>query len=423
MQEQILNLTRKFGLLAAICCVVLSGCKERGCTDPKAANYKLSAELDDGTCRYESITDELKDEFRINYADMAFAVYDDAYRAALDLQILINAFIEAPTAAGLQACRDQWVLAHIPYSQSEVFSRAMGPVDPLEQRINAWEMEPAFLDYLSDSANSGIVYDLNLAPAINQETLLAIHQSSNPKHIALGYHAIEFLLWGEDDDVVIDQLTGDRSYLDYVPSDSSAQAVIRRGALLKAITNQLVIDLREVADEWNSSFNNNYRREFLRTNSPGRSTRLAMTGLVAFMQYELGQNRIYKTLNGIDPNREESAFSDNTHRDIYFNVIGMKSLLTGRYGRTDSTYVEGTSLMSIFEEADPESAAKIKEVMDKLIESAIALESPYDYRVSLEQETLEGPITTFYSHLETFGNRVTEISIEMGMGIRADLPQ
>jgi putative iron-regulated protein len=196
----------------------------------------------------------------------------------------------------------------------------------------------------------------------------------------------------------------------------------RRRALLKAATDQLVEDLGVMANQWNSTVANNYRREYISSNSPGRSTRLAMTGVVSFIQFELGRNRILSTLESFDPNREESAFSDNTHRDIYYNALGMRNILRGRYGRIDSTYVEGTSLLEIFEEFDEEEAEQITNLMQEIITLASEIEAPYDYAVSLEQETQEGPISDLQFKLERLGIRITELSAEMGMGIRADLP-
>jgi putative iron-regulated protein len=412
--------------LMACVLLLLSSCKERGCTDPNAANYNADAELDDGSCRYEGLSDDLKMAFRDNYAEIAFAVYDDAYRAALDLQTLVDAFVAIPTLPGLAACKDQWVLAHIPYSQSEIFTGAMGPIDGdsihYASRINGWEMEPAYLDYLSDSTNAGIVSDTNNHPMIDRAVLRALHQKGDAQRIMLGYHVIEFMLWGEDDRVIIDQQAGDRPVADYSAGDSSAVIPFRRRALLKAATDQLVEDLGVMANQWNSTVANNYRREYISSYSPGKSTRLAMTGVVSFMQFELGRNRILSTLESFDPNREESAFSDNTHRDIYYNALGMRNILRGRYGRIDSTYVEGTSLLEIFEEFDEEEAEQITNLMQEIITLASEIEAPYDYAVSLEQETQEGPISDLQFKLERLGIRITELSAEMGMGIRADLP-
>lgn len=412
--------------ILAISLLLLSSCKERGCTDPNASNYNADAELDDGSCRYEELSDDLKSSFRDNYAEIAFAVYDDAYRAALDLQLLVDAFVDIPTVPGLAACKDQWILAHIPYSQSEIFTGAMGPIDgdsiDYASRINGWGMEPAYLDYLSDSIGAGIVSDTNQYPVIDQALLRSLHQSGNAERIMLGYHVIEFMLWGEDDPIMIDQLAGDRPVADYAAGDSSNIIPFRRRALLKAATDQLVEDLGYIANQWNSTIANNYRKTYINAYSPGRSTRLAMTGVVSFMQFELGRNRILRTLESFDPDREESAFSDNTHRDIYYNALGMRNILRGRYGRIDSTYVEGTSLLEIFEEFDDEEAAQIRTLMQEVFTLAAEIQAPYDYSVSLEQETQEGPISDLQFKLERLGLRITELSAEMGMGIRADLP-
>ncbi|MEX2595345.1 MAG: imelysin family protein [Salibacteraceae bacterium] len=396
-------------------------CKKKGCTDPSASNYNDAAEMDDGSCEYEAITNQLKGEFQDFYDDMAFAMYQDAYNEALNLQLTVDAFLDAPSAALLQSCRDQWVLAHIPYSQSEILTGAFGPIESLKHSINGWDFAPAYLDYLSDSLGSGIIYDTNEIPKLTAQKLVDLHQRDHPRYMTLGYHVTEFLLWGEDDRNVVNQASGDRSFQDYVLTESDSLIKTRRREMLRSVVDRLVIDLKEVADAWKSGANN-YRKEFAAF-SERKSTRLAITGLVYFSQYELGRNRILEAFNAGLPNMEESTFSDNTHRDIYYNVMGMKSLLNGKYGRTDSSYVEGTSLLEIFEEFDEEEAAIIKVLISDIEEGAKAIPDPYDYNLSLELQGGVGPISEFQELLEKLGDRITELATQMDMGIKKDLPQ
>ena len=125
---------------------VMTSCKKKGCTDPAAANYDASAEKDDGTC--EEAVDPYatqKQNAKVTYANMAYAVYDDSYQLALTMQTAINAFVATPTQANLDAAKQAWLDAREPYGQSEIFRFADGPIDNdatgPEGLLNAWPME------------------------------------------------------------------------------------------------------------------------------------------------------------------------------------------------------------------------------------------------------------------------------------------
>lgn len=163
--------------------------------------------------------------------------------------------------------------------------------------------------------------------------LLELNNQNGGQQITLGYHVIEFLLWGEDVTAPEDDLPGLRTFSDYVVADSNANTAKRRGAFLKVCVDQLVADLKSLSDEWSPSIQNNYRTEFLNL-TPKKATRYALTGQVNFSQFELAKYRLENSLGSLD-GREESRFSDNSHRDLYFNAIGLKSVFDGRYGRVD----------------------------------------------------------------------------------------
>lgn len=410
-------------LVTAILAVCLSGCVERGCTDPLAANYNPDAERNDGSCVYDIVTNQANIDFVETYASIVHAMYEDAYLEALVLQETIDLFLSNPTIPGLEACKEKWVLAHIPYSQSEGFRFAFGAIDAsennYERRLNAWDFNPARIDYVEGSPISGIINDSVNYPSIAAKHLLELNDGSGGQQITLGYHVIEFLLWGEDLTPLEDELPGMRAFSDYVLGGSNFNTAKRRGTYLKVCVDQLVADLKSLSDEWSPSIQNNYRTEFLNL-TPKKATRFALTGLVNFSQFELAKYRLENSLGSI-AGREESRFSDNSHRDLYFNAIGLKSVFDGRYGRVDSTNVEGFSLSDLIVRLQPEMAEKANTLTTDLITKATAVPSPLDYNQSIEVKGSVGPINEMITALKAFGNHLTDVSVEMGIGIKGDL--
>lgn len=401
----------------------LSGCVEKGCTDPLARNYNADAERNDGSCVYDALTNEANTEFTETYASIVHAMYEDAYTEALTLQETIDLFLANPTIPGLEACREKWVLAHIPYSQSEGFRFAFGAIDDpnnnFEVRLNAWEFNPAYIDYVKGAPLSGIINDSISYPNINANVLIDLNNTQGGGRITLGYHVIEFLLWGEDLSAVEDQMPGQRTFSDYVVGDTNVRSAKRRGEFLKTCIDQLVIDLKNLTDEWSPTIQNNYRAEFLGLN-PKKATRFALTGLVNFAQFELAKNRLEQSLSN-PSGREESRYSDNSHRDLYFNAVGLRSVMNGRYGRVDSTYVEGFSLYDLIFRLKPDMAPKAKSLTDNVVAKASAVPSPLDFAQSIEVAGSVGPVNETIAALRAYGNHLTEVSVEMGIGIKGDL--
>ncbi|MDA7836247.1 hypothetical protein N9A49_02440 [Salibacteraceae bacterium] len=409
--------------LLATTVLFLSGCVERGCTDPNASNYNPDAERNDEACVYDAITNEANQDFVETYADIVHAMYEDAYTEALNLQETIDLFLANPTIPGLEACKEKWVLAHIPYSQSEGFRFAYGAIDDpnnnFEVRLNAWDFDASRIDYVKGSPNAGVINDSVTYPTINSTLLLELNNAQGGRQITLGYHVIEFLLWGEDKTGLEDQLPGQRTFSDYVIGDTNVTSAKRRGEFLKVCVDRLVVDLNQLANEWASSSQNNYRSEFLNL-SPKKATRYAFTGLVNFSQFELAKNRLENSLSSL-VGKEESRFSDNSHRDLYFNVIGLRSVFNGRYGRADSTYVEGFSLNDLIVRLQPAYSSRAKSLSDNIVEKAVLVPAPLDYYQSIEVEGSTGPVNEMIQALRDYGDLLTEISVEMGIGIKADL--
>ncbi len=152
------------------------------------------------------------------YANIAEAKYDDSLIAAKALQNAVNALIAAPSDATLNAARAAWIAARVPYQQTEVYRFGNAIVDDWEGKVNAWPLDEGLIDYVDASyggatdenefavlnviANpsfelSGTAIDATeITPELLADTL---HEADGIEaNVATGYHAIEFLLWGQD---------------------------------------------------------------------------------------------------------------------------------------------------------------------------------------------------------------------------------
>ncbi|WP_103072177.1 imelysin family protein [Aquimarina sediminis] len=307
-----------------------------------------------------------KSEVIENYADIVYQSYKDSYDKALEMQTAINAFVDSPTENSLQAAKGAWLEAREPYGQTEAYRESSGPIDEgkTEGQLNAWPLDENYIDYVRDNAggvtSEGIIN--TVATTIDETTLIGLNEGTGgngviDKNISTGYHAIEFLLWGQDSADPSNGLPGQRPYTDYVTDGTGTnQNQDRRGTYLKVVTSILVKDLKSLVDTWIEG--GTYRTSFLKLQED-EAIKNMLSGIFFMTGEELSTERMAVA---VEQNQEDehSCFSDNTHRDIYTNAKGVNNVIFGEYGS-----IKGASIYDLVKQADAAQAEKLKSASDE----------------------------------------------------------
>jgi putative iron-regulated protein len=317
-----------------------------------------------------------KREFVENYTEIVLASYEDSMSKLNDLKVAVDNFVDNPDAAGFQAAKDAWLASREPYGQTEAYRFYDGPIDGAdgepEGYINAWPLDEALIDYvesgtggedLSDDRQN-IVNNPTMYPVITVDALREIAgYSDNESNVTVGFHAIEFLLWGQDNTDPTELKPGQRSFTDYTTKENAT----RRGQYLRVVTDLLIEDLESVVDQWKSGAT--YRTEFLSLPVDEAITKI-LTGAAKLSKGELAGERMFTAVEFQNQEDEHSCFADNTHRDIYLNAQSINNIINGSYTKTDGSLISGTSLLDVLAlvnstEAD-ELNTKATEVMVKV---------------------------------------------------------
>lgn len=316
-----------------------------------------------------------------NYADMAEAVYGDALSTAKTLQKAVDALIAAPSEANLKAAREAWLAARVPYSQSEAFRFGNKIVDDWEGPVNSWPLDEGLIDYVAKdyqhaegnpAANANIIANSEIqvgedkidVKEITAEKLAKLNEiGGSEANVATGYHAIEFLLWGQDLNGTLPG-AGNRPYTDYAQGkDCSNGHCDRRAAYLKAVTDLLVANLDEMVGNWKAGVADNYRAK-LEADSADANLRKMFFGLGSLSLGELAGERMKVALEANSTEDEHDCFSDNTHHTLYFNAEGIRNIYLGQYKRVDGSLVTGPSLSSLVAKADAQADNDLKADLD-----------------------------------------------------------
>lgn len=320
------------------------------------------------------------------YADIAAAKYEDSLITGQRLQDAVEQFVNAPSAAGLTEARQAWLAARVPYQQSEVYRFGNAIVDDWEGKVNAWPLDEGLIDYVDASyggpsdensfaalnviANptftlSGTEVDANdITPALLEDTLQ--EADGIEANVATGYHAIEFLLWGQDLNGH-DAGAGNRPWTDYAAGDACTNDNCdRRADYLVAATDLLVSDLEWMAAQWKDG--GAARSGLLENEDAGLVAMLTGMGSLSYGEQAGERMRLGLMLN--DPEEEHDCFSDNTHNSHYYDGLGVQSTYLGEYVRVDGTLVSGPSLSDMVAETNPELDTEMRE---KLSNTMMAL--------------------------------------------------
>lgn len=306
-----------------------------------------------------------------HYAALVHASYSDTLAAARDLQGAVAAFVKAPTAEGLEQARQAWRDAREFYGQTEAFRFYGGPIDDAkgpEGQINAWPLDEAYVDYVAGKPGSGLINNPRFK--ISKAALIQANERGGEENISAGWHAIEFLLWGQD---LSETGPGNRSFEDFV--DGKKANADRRRQYLSVATDLLVDDLAGVTQSW-APGQKNYRARFEKGGK--ESVRKIIVGLGSLSRGEAAGERLEVALNSQDQEDEHSCFSDNTHRDAVSTARGILNVWTGQYARRDGTTLQGPALRELVAARDAALAGRTTAQIAQSVEAAEAIPAPFD---------------------------------------------
>ncbi len=338
-----------------------------------------------------------------NYANIAEAGYADALAAARKLKTAVDTLVKEPTDANLKAAREAWRAARVPYMQTEAFRFGNAIVDDWEGKVNSWPLDEGLIDYVSaDYGDESPENDLYVANVIaNTSIKIAGEEVDTSKitkelladklqeaggiesNVATGYHAIEFLLWGQDLNGT-GPGAGNRPATDYDTKNCTGGHCERRAQYLEAATDLLVDDLAWMTKQWGPD---GAARKAVMADGGKAGLVAIFKGLGSLSYGEMAGERMKLGLLIHDPEEEHDCFSDNTHASHYYDAKGMQNVYLGAYKRTDGSEIKGPSPSDLVKaksaEADTRTRTAIDETMkrmDAIVQRAAAGEA-YDQMI------------------------------------------
>lgn len=345
-----------------------------------------------------------------DYAAIARAGYADSASKAEELKAAVDAFVASPGAATLEAARTAWKAAREPYGQTEAFRFYDGPIDDPatgpEGRINAWPLDEAHIDYVQGNPASGIINDPAAFPTLSKTLLADQNENGGEKNISAGYHALEFLLWGQD---LSSSGPGDRPHTDYVTGGGgTATHQDRRGQYLRLAAELLVDDLHAVRDAW-AAGEAGYGQQ-LRTAGAKEALRRMLVGMGSLAGAELSGERMVVAYDNRDQEDEHSCFSDNTHRDLHLNALAVQNVYLGRYGNID-----GPGLDELVRSRDADLDAKLKQQLEASVAAVQAIPAPFDQ--AIHDDTARAKILAAVRALQDQTDTIVEVASLLGIQI------
>ena len=408
-------------------------------------------------CAKNSMASNEKGNVLNAYSQMASQNYSDALRDARALENAINKFAANPTAKTFELAKAAWLVSRESYGQTEIFRLSNGPIDAeegwvadmygsLEGQLNAWPLDENMIDYTTDAdgkRTSGNIIDTKGTfnpggedskgvdvTAITVDAITELNENGGEANVATGYHAVEFLLWGQDQDYsnfVKDSVTkgdltaGQRPLSDFT-SDVNAP---RRLAYLKAAASKIVSDLQMVNSAWTGEalYAKALQGELQgKESSKNIDEKTALTqifaGMGVFIKSELANERIAVAVLTPSEEDEHSCFSDNTHRDIATNYQGFKNVLLGTYNGMDYGVAPIDALDTVSKQRVLSLMASIEEKIASV--DAIAQTSRHFDRQITPNDSQARVIVKLKNQMRKLGDEMVNVAKANGIDLTVD---
>ncbi|MCB0663731.1 MAG: hypothetical protein KDC24_13375, partial [Saprospiraceae bacterium] len=258
--------------------------------------------------------------------DVILATYQDLSIKGASLQTAAANLEADPSPENLEAARRAWVAARSPWEQSEGF--LFGPVDQegLDPSLDSWPVNVTDLNNVLNSNN-----ELTVSFLEQQEGTLK------------GFHTIEFLLWGEDGNKTVDQLSA------------------REFEYLAACAGALANDTEALYNLW-APASGNYIENIVKAGNGSpvyisqKSAVEEITNALVIIADEVANGKINEPLSQMDLSLEESRFSSNSKADFADNMRSIQNIYVGNFGVRGN----GIGLSIVVANENPTLDSKVK---------------------------------------------------------------
>ncbi|MEL7148865.1 MAG: imelysin family protein, partial [Bacteroidota bacterium] len=268
----------------------------------------------------------------------------------------------------------------------------------------------------ADNDGSNIINSPDDFPEITPSVLASLNEAGGETNVSTGFHSIEFLLWGQD--VSAGAGGGERTFADYVVGGTVANAE-RRAAYINAAADLLVSDLQSLVDEWTPG--SAFRSNFTSADNADASLESLMNGIGKLSKGELAGERMFVAWDLKSKEDEHSCFSDNTHRDIVTNAIGIENVYYGRYVRVDGTIVDGVGLDEVTEIVNPTLNTEMKALLESSSIAVNAIQAPFDQEIlGADADPGRVRVKAGFDALRAQGDKLAEIASALGYTLDPD---
>ena|GEM_PF-3750473 len=388
-------------------------------TDAGGHNQNNGNELDSGHSDIDSgvrmdamdMSDSLEvvaAAFLLEHATSSLVLHEEVVRTAQTLHAKIETFTSSPSAVGLQAVKDAWLISREVYLQTEVYK--FYPAATERDTVNAWPIDASYVDYTERNSSTGLINDENFQ--LNAANILDRNQREGEQSISVGYHVIEFLLWGED--LSDGAGSGERLFTDFVEGGTSLNAD-RRKQYLKLVGELLVSELESIRDEW--KIDGASRRMLIEAETL-QGLEQILGAMHVLSVFEISGEQLEVLLATRDPNEEQSPFSDNTRQDIIQSIQGVLNIWLGTYRITELS--QEVSLYDVIKIVDTGLADKLDLELKDALAKAESLQDPFDQEIAAQNQAGQARVNALYTALQDLADEtLVEIATKLGF----ELPQ
>ena len=330
---------------------MLSALLLAGCSDNAAEPQIVETAAEAAPSAFELLNPELSasaKEIALEYVQQIDTDFKQAGIEIEKFQSSIATLTDQTNIENLNLSKQAWLNAHSAYELTTLHryyaTQLMGEQDSLvlmqlQYQINHWPIVPGYIDYVDGYPDSGIVHDINVN--LDADSLREQHGSFDVSEVTLGFHAIEFLLWGYDADSVARPATDFDAVLELTPKEIESGYTLeqlsnnRRRLFLTVVADTLVNDFLALQSLWLAEEPSISQR--IESISGTELIVILADSMSAMLTQELLQRSLYPMLNGNFVESVQSPYSRSTQNAVSSQLSGLERLLLERQTENGTT--------------------------------------------------------------------------------------